>query len=167
MVQFVVGQCDVPHLSFFIIESDAASSNDKLIAHRFNEVAATNPHCLVAARVCSCRQHSVIETSLCTFVGLGIVLSLYSISKVLQSRGCFAKMLRDLPAVVGRMVVFREGAPPVACRVYAQELVNYSVAQHKVLEHIEDDQGPLAQEAARAKWRAKWAALVSLANGRY
>ena len=77
--------------AFFLFEADDASSNDKLIHHRYSQILAENPEALVEHKRCSLHQSSLTETTICFFMGVGLVNSLFSISSLLRTHGYFIR----------------------------------------------------------------------------
>ena len=102
------------HWVFYIAESDAATSNEKLIAHRFNQVCEQNERALVCQRHCSCHQNSIIESTIAIHVSMEVVSRCYSMAVLIKSRGYFVRMLKALPRTLEKMVRIKylEAPPP-------------------------------------------------------
>ena len=64
------------HFNFFIMESDAAGSNDKMIAHVAENIVRDNS-ALVANGWCANHQNSLIEGTLMCFIGLRLHLKMW------------------------------------------------------------------------------------------
>lgn len=160
---------DGPVWTFFIIESDAASANEKLVAHRFNEIVASSPSALCASRLCSCHQNSLVECSSMAFIGLPIVNGLYSISAIIRTRGYFVRLVTAVRQVVDQMIVVNYSSLPPSSqsleRRFACELMEFSCSQYKVIEHAEENLGASGRERIVDAWRQKWLRLLSLLNG--
>lgn len=159
----------VRHFAFYVAECDQASSNSKLIAHRFDQVAQAHPGVMCAHRYCSCHEVSLVETCSVLLLGIQLINSMYSIAAVIRSRGYFVRLLRAVRQSVDKCIVVRplSGRPSEFSmqRVYAHELADFSCSQYKVLEHIEAGASDAIRDRAISKQREKWARLLGLLNG--
>lgn len=159
----------VRHFAFYVAECDQASSNSKLIAHRFDQVAQAHPGVMCAHRYCSCHEVSLVETCSVLLLGIQLINSMYSIAAVIRSRGYFVRLLRAVRRSVDKCIVVRplSGRPSEFSmqRVYAHELADFSCSQYKVLEHIEAGASDAIRDRAISKRREKWARLLGLLNG--
>ena len=154
------------HFTFYIAESDAASANDKLITHRFNQLTSENPTALVAARDCSCHQVSIVESTVVLLNGLCIINTLYKMSALIKTRGYFVRMIKSLGLALKASVKIRHATqrPPVGSHdsEFLAELVDFSVSQHKLLEHFEAGTPMEVRDAALQAHRAKWERVMHL-----
>ena len=102
------------HWVFYVAESDVASSNVKLTAHRFNQVCEENARALVCQRHCSCHQNSIIERSVVLHLGIQLVTSCCSMANVIKSRGYFMRLVKALPSTLQKMVQinYMDARPP-------------------------------------------------------
>ena len=155
------------HWPLMLWETDAATANEKLIAHREAEVERiTGGTPLGVATLCGNHQNSLIDGSVSLQVGMENVKFLYTLASVFEY-GAYWKRTHDAIGRFAQQVVVRRGnVPPRSA--FAQELADYCV-HHRDRLALASDESRDEEESghigkSRSGYAAAWEELLAVAN---
>ena len=111
-------------------ECDAASGNDKLVAHMLSLDASSQPVRFHDWRKCSLHQNHLILTTLLDAVGCHIISKMYSMALALRTCGYFMRLHHaTLPVVSAKLLLLPGPAEPnLESRRHMAEVMQYILA---------------------------------------
>ena len=149
--------------------SDNASSNLKLVAHRFNQLAKDHSQLLLSHKDCSLHNNDLVKHALVN-LNLPLVSGLYKMASLCKSGSSFMRVLHCLPGLVRRRLIVLKGVkPPESAAESANLIIDYAALHYQPQcsrqQKEADPEFWVRRSAAKARRRQAAQDLFDILNG--
>ena len=112
-------------VSVCLHETDNASANEKLYAHRAHAADRDGGRGMLEWMLCHCHQNHIVQSTLLASMGENMLSRLYSLTLFLKTGGYWLRLRQAMRRWIRETVIIRNGWPSPDARLFQQELLDY------------------------------------------